>query len=328
VTSRCTKKCAAPKEKKMKLSVFAVSTAALALASLASAQYTTEQIATQHFYGARQGLYVSTPAQVPAGMAFTGDAVWVAGSFTGQLINHRPSDGTVLASYNLPIVPYALAWDGQTIWTASFAQNNVGRVRTDGSVVSGGLLPAGACLSAKTLTFDGQNMWVACPGSSAIYRIQAFPVSANPNQAKIVMPAAPAALAFDGTRVWVGMVDGSIALIDAAGNVTFPAALKALGAPVWSLVFDGVNMWAGGPAQVVQIPAAALLPAAPLPVSANVMVTDGNNVWAAGIGASLARINIASRTVTSVPVKNFIGGLTFDGADVWATFGDGTLGKF
>ena len=90
----------------------------------------------------------------------------MANAGTNNVTKLRANDGAVLGTFNVPDVPYSIAFDGTNIWVTGSpfvvelrAADGVelGRFRTPGSSTVGA-------------AFDGANIWVAATFDNAVHK--------------------------------------------------------------------------------------------------------------------------------------------------------------
>jgi len=80
------------------------------------------------------------------------------------------SNGTVVGTYSIGKVPYAVAFDGTNSWVTNEGSNDVTKIRASSGYVLGtytvGSVPWG-------IVYDGANVWVASEGSGTLTMIPA-----------------------------------------------------------------------------------------------------------------------------------------------------------
>lgn len=76
-------------------------------------------------------------------------------------------DGSNLGAFSVGPEPSALAFDGQSIWVASFLDTTVTRLALDGTEL--GTFPVGPAPVA--LAFDGESVWVANSEDNTISKL-------------------------------------------------------------------------------------------------------------------------------------------------------------
>ena len=104
----------------------------------------------------------------PAGLAFDGTSIWVAGWGDHTVKRIDPATG-VATSFPLPTGatgPYGVAFDGTDIWVTNKISENVSRIDpTTGVGVNIALVVDGG---PTALAFDGTSMWIANTASPAL----------------------------------------------------------------------------------------------------------------------------------------------------------------
>jgi DNA-binding beta-propeller fold protein YncE len=100
--------------------------------------------------------------------------------------------------------PWAVAFDGSSIWVSNYLSNNVTKLRASDGLNLGnfnvGTLPIG-------VAFDGANIWVANSGSNTVSKLRA---SDGALQGTFAVGSAPLDLAFDGANIWVTNGDNTV----------------------------------------------------------------------------------------------------------------------
>src|SRR5579872_3994662 len=105
--------------------------------------------ASRHRFHARPGNRRARPALYsPANM-------WIANRGDGTVTKMQASNGTVLGTFSVPLLPYGVAFDGTNIWVSSAKGTTELRV-SDGATL--GTFPG---QNGTGIAFDGANMWVA-----------------------------------------------------------------------------------------------------------------------------------------------------------------------
>jgi hypothetical protein len=134
---------------------------------------------------------------LPMGMAFDGNNLWVALYGDNVVKKIRPSDFAVLATYPVGANPYAVLFDGANIWVTNAGDGTVTKLRAaDGA--NKGTFAVGQY--PIDLVFDGATIWVANYNSSTISKLRA--ADGTP-WGGLTLPGAPYRMAFDGVNVWV-----------------------------------------------------------------------------------------------------------------------------
>jgi len=128
----------------------------------------------------------------PSGIAFDGQNLWVTQVGSRTLTKMRPSDATVLATFDLGVGATAgnsITFDGFNFWVST-QDSFVRKVRAmDGSVQ--GAYALGALAGA--MAFDGNDIWAAGHGNDSLIQLQP---KANNLLSALTLPSgsAPAAL--------------------------------------------------------------------------------------------------------------------------------------
>ncbi|MEO8658057.1 MAG: hypothetical protein ABI693_06285 [Bryobacteraceae bacterium] len=223
-----------------------------------------------------QTLAVGTPGP----LATDGINLWVSSGNT--LLKLRASDGSTLASLDIPTGAGGLAFDGLNLWvlTGGFSDPAVVRVQATSAKATLRLqLTAGR--PAESILFDGTSVWIAQNGL----------VKIRPTDGVILDTFSgglePLGLTFDGANIWAADNAGQVLKVRASDGANLGIFPMTNFSPV-DIVFDGTSVW----------------------VTSQV----GNAVkkLRATDGAELATV-----TLPNQPTGLLGSGLAFDGANVW-----------
>jgi len=174
---------------------------------------------------------------------------------------------------------------------------------------------------------DGQDLWVTNSIAGTVSRVRASDGSlldtwTGAQGARDVLVAFGRVVVLGGT-----LETGALYAIDPrqpGGSLT---AVADTGHGAVSMAFDGSRIWvsnAGGIAHAVQL--AIVTPAASAPWSVvpivddrfnGVPVFDGTNMWLAGFGGELYRLDANGAVTLTVPIGQTPVGAAFDGANLW-----------
>jgi YVTN family beta-propeller protein len=266
----------------------------------------------------------------PSGIAFDGQNLWVTQAGSRTLTKLRPSDATVLGTFDLGANATAgnsITFDGFNLWVST-QDSFVRKIRaTDGSVQ--GAYALGTLAGA--MAFDGNAVWAAGHVNDSLIQLQP---KANNLLSSLTLPSgsSPTGVAFDGVSMWVTHSGTNMVSKVRAGDNTVLATF-GVGTNPAGIAFDGANMWVvnsgansvskvASNGQVVQTVTVGQHPMS--------IAFDGNNVWVT---------NQASNNVTKIRVSDgavlgtfTVGagptGIAFDGANIWvANTGGKTLTK-
>ena len=131
--------------------------------------------------------------------------------------------------------PQGAAFDGANIWTASWSDNTVTKVRANDCTVLGSF-SVGA--KAFSLAFDGANIWVTT-GGNQVTKLRA---SDGTVLGTFTVGVSPAGIAFDGANMWVSAGDGTVTKLRAADGKLM-GKFTIGGSAVFGVAFDGANIW-------------------------------------------------------------------------------------
>jgi len=327
-----------------------------ALAQVTNSTKNPKQIAILHWYPAN----LTTSFAVglfPTRVTFDGANIWVArGQNGGGLVKLRPSDGATLGIFEFLNLadPDNLLFDGANIWAGERGTGTLVKLRaSDGAVLA--RCDSGLGGAGHTLAFDGANFWMT--SGLATQPGQIFPAydliklrasdCVTLGTFKIGSGVTPGTkgIAFDGANMWVAYfgqaADGSllhtVTKVRAADGTVL--ATFTVGSQPAGVMFDGANIWVAntGDNTVTKLRASdgAVLGTFPVDVSfANAGPTDlafdGGNIWVLNRSdQSVSEL----RASDGVRIGNYgspfaapLGGIAFDGANIWFTSGASTNG--
>ncbi len=113
---------------------------------------------------------IDLPVSTPTGLAWDGEAFWVADYDTAALYRISPSDGKVLTKVEAPgYAPLSLAWDGSRLWCldeadkTAYAYDPISK-RTVRALALDTQSPEG-------IAWDGKDLWVSDPQSGVIAKL-------------------------------------------------------------------------------------------------------------------------------------------------------------
>lgn len=228
-------------------------------------------------------------AQIPLDVFGNPDA---NGTVPRPMLTERAADLVIVNSFNAPTTGVLdLAWDGNTLWVASFNDYTVYNVDpVDGSLI--GTIPT-ELQYPSGLTFDGTNLWVSGKNSYQLHVI-------SPADGTIIAThpleqdggdSSPSGLTFDGNNVWIND--------SGTGDVSSPA--------------DSTFMLSADAEYLERYDAMVGYPTG--------MAWDGEYLWSSDNELdNLNKIDPVSWTIVdqiSVSGYDFPNGLTFDGEYLW-----------
>ena len=257
----------------------------------------------------------------PSSLAFDGDAMWVANLATNNVTKLRASDGANLGTFAAGTGPWGIAFDGGSIWVTNQNSNNVTKLRA-----SDGSFVANYNVGnfPQGVVFDGSSIWVANSQSNTVTKLRP---SDGMNLGNFNVCTGPGGIAFDGASIWVACEDNHVTKLRASDGFNqgnFPVGTF----PVRGVVFDGANIWVtnNGSANVTKLRASDGMNLGTFNVgnSPTGAAFDGANIWVANFGDSTVTKLRASDGVNlgTFGGVSFPGGVAFDGANIWiANFG-------
>jgi hypothetical protein len=216
-------------------------------------------------------LTMSTTASAhadPIGLAWGDGSLWVSDVATGTIYNLDPFSDTVIHSFTPPFLVGSrirdLAWDGNRVWAAYWADPNSGGLvdlpskiyafdPSDGSIEASFVAPFAG--HPDGLAYDGALLWVG--EEERIGGKEGHVYGIDPSSGLIVsdfLPPLtsglfnPRGIAWDGMAFWLGFQSIStdqIRRVDGSGNV-----LSSIDSPFGEcqqgLAYDGTYLWATG----------------------------------------------------------------------------------
>lgn len=180
----------------------------------------------------------------PAGLAWDGEAIWVADRRQRELLRLDPKTGKILSRLESPgYQPAGLAWDGSRLWCLDLAEKTAYAVDPTTKLTV-------AALSLDTpspegLGWDGRDLWVADAQVGVVARIdrqdgttyRSFPSPGGPRKGQVV------GLAWDGSSLWMAdrVVDRIYRVDPATGWIL--NSFASPGPYPTGLAWDGHSLW-------------------------------------------------------------------------------------
>ena len=169
----------------------------------------------------------------PVAVAFDGSSIWVA-SYNGfKVTKLRASDGASV-TINLGANLESLAYDGLNMWVTEGGSNSVAKIRaSDGALL--GTFPVGnfAC----GVAFDGSYIWVSNSGANTVSKLR---TDTGAIVGTYAVGASPCALAHDGANIWVVNQGGNSVTKLRSSDGTKLATIAVGYSPV-AIAYDGSN---------------------------------------------------------------------------------------
>ena len=217
-------------------------------------------------------------------------------------------------------LPWHLICDGPNIWVSNQGDGTVTKLRAnDGSNL--GTFPVGS--TPADLTFDGTNIWTANYGSANVTKLRA---SDGVSLGTFAVSALPSGIAYDGANIWVTSVqEGTITKLRASDGVIL-GEFHVGGSPLYAL-FDGRSIWVSvfdNEALLELDPTnGTVLGRVTVGHGPSLMAFDGVKIWVAlnvvpGM-FTVVRADDVKIVGTVTTSDSGIGGLTFDGRQIWTT---------
>ena len=192
----------------------------------------------------------------PADLTWDGMYLWMVSEQSAQLYKLDPSDGSILAQFNLPSYgesdpnAWGLTWDGTYLWHSDYGDGaTIYKLNpANGEIVSSFPSPASGGLG---LAWDGNYLWLADCWEDVILKL-------DPSDGS-VLASIPApgthciGLTYEEGYLWTADYDGQTAykLNPSDGSVvqsfTTPTSFPK------GLTFDGTYIWNAGGSMLYQI---------------------------------------------------------------------------
>ena len=214
-------------------------------------------------------------------------------------------------------LPNGICFDGTYIWIAESGDNQLSKLRLDGTVI-GGNFPIGVSGSPQFCVSDGDYLWVTRKTTNTVTRYNA---DTGGSGGTISVGPSPSHICFDGTFVWVANTS-SLTKIKASDQ-TIQSGTYIVQTPR-GMCFDGSNLW------VCSFSSNSVLKLDPR--NGNVLGTftvgtqpeaicfDGQHLWIANQGSNnVSCITQDGTAVGTYPVETSPTGIVFDGRAIWVT---------
>jgi len=270
---------------------------------------------------------MGNPNESHTSLAFDGANIWVTDWVEGSVTKLRAADGVARSIFTAIDFPRAIAFDGANIWVAgAVAGTSIVKLAASTGANLGTFEPGNGIARISALAFDGANIWVAdSSNGGVVYKLAA---SSGATLGTYTVGGQPSGLAFDGSNIWVTNNIAVIKLraSDGASLGTFAVAGSAAGFNQ-SIAFDGANIWVENGQAVAKMRASdgAMLGAFNLGADIFSLVFDGDNIWAATFypdGAYLVtKLRASDGSISGTFTCGTTTSLAFDGAHVWGVSG-------
>jgi hypothetical protein len=294
------------------LSCISISASALSAQVAGSSNNTANplRIAMLRWYqGSANGSTVALSTGAPTTMLFDGTELWVGG-FSG-LIELRPGDGTVIATFDIPNV-CQMAYDGLNIWSVDCATGTLTKIR-HGAIVA--TYPIATQLVG--IAYDGDSLWVT--NQAAAGTVSKVRAKDGALLGTFAVGAFPGSVAVDGSSIWVvNRASSNVTKLRASDGAvlgTFPTG----GPNPQGIAFDGKDMWVTNilpPSGVTKMRVSDGNNERFSAISNNPVgiVFDGQAMWVSS-DLRTYKLNLATGAVLASFGPN--GVLVFDGDSIW-----------
>ena len=257
-----------------------------------------------------------------AGAAFDGENLWVTNPLGGTVTKLRPSDGTILGTFNVGSGPVDAAFDGTNIWVA-ISSNSVTKLRASDGVVLGTYVLFD---TANRVAFDGTNIWVTNSSKITVLRSDGTVRGIIPTNGPSM------GIAFDGTNIWSVNYFANTVTKRRASNTALIGNFSVGSAPL-DVAFDGKNIWVTNwdSDNVMKLRASdgVLLGTFSVGSHPSAITFDGENIWLANtFSNSVMKLRPSDGAVLdTINVGVNPGALLFDGHNIWVSNNDSTITK-
>jgi hypothetical protein len=180
----------------------------------------------------------------PGALAFDGNRIWTAnvGGSVSIITPGAALPWSVTTISTGFVGPFAVLFDGVSIWVTDFYAAALLRLGPDGTV----LQTVGVGSHPSTPVFDGANIWVPNSGSDSVTVVRA-----STGEVLTTLTGnglhGPLGTAFDGQRVLivngVGLLGRTVSLWQAAGLSALGSAQVSFNAFPYAACSDGINFW-------------------------------------------------------------------------------------
>ncbi|HZO62961.1 MAG TPA: BTAD domain-containing putative transcriptional regulator, partial [Gaiellaceae bacterium] len=260
---------------------------------------------------------------LPAALAATRAAVWIADPGNRQVLRADPATGGIVDRIALDGQPNGLAIGRSAVWAASTLAGSIARIDPSTDEVTQTIRLGGA--DAAAIASGGAGLWVADATDQALIKIDE---TAGQAERTISVDARPSALAVDSSRLWVADHDaGRVLAVDARTGET--VAVVPVGGGPGSLALGFGAVWVANEldATVSRIDLATGGVIATIPVGSwpsGIAVTNGA-VWVANqFAGTVSRIDPRSNAVTAVETGGEPATLAAVGETLWIGSGPGS----
>ena len=152
---------------------------------------------------------LTTPGQIPTGLTYDGEHLWMADRKDKMLYAVRPDDGQVVKKISSPAYwPMGLTWDGEALWSVDvkggipLSENYNGQVYRvdpeDGTILHTVSAPTG---TPRGLAWDGRYLW--CVDNDKDQIIQFNPDDGTTIKSFKAPARDPRGITYDGEYLWI-----------------------------------------------------------------------------------------------------------------------------
>jgi YVTN family beta-propeller protein len=229
-----------------------------------------------------------------------------------------PATGT---SFSAGGFPEALAFDGATIWSASYDGSIYGLNAFTGAGVASYNLGM-PCIG---IVSDGVYNWVLT--TTALVKVKVADGTIVWTYTPSIQP--PGSIGFDGTNIWVGVPNNGAWYLVPANATTTPTPTVFYGPAIQSMTSIGTSLVAGttGGVQMFSLSGSAGI-SLNMPGNHYGIAFDGTNVWVTNNGSNtVSKIQPSTMTVLATySTGSQPYGIVFDGTTMWVSNqGSGTI---
>jgi DNA-binding beta-propeller fold protein YncE len=248
----------------------------------------------------------------PYGIAFDGQNLWTANFAEGTVSKLRATDGKVLNTVAVGRAPVGIVFDGNNIWVTNGGDGTVSKVRTRDGKVLG-TFSVGRQPWWPAL--DGENVWVPNYLDGTVTKLRA---SDGKNLGSFATGTGGAiAAAFDGSCVWVATYANRVVKLKEDGSI---AGTYTVGHQPLGIVFGGAYIWVanqgGSSISKLRVSDGAIVGTFNVPLGPYELAFDGVHLWVTG-EIEVVELRVADGVVVGKYPIGGTTGIALDGENVW-----------
>lgn len=255
----------------------------------------------------------------PTGLAFDGNALWVANVSDGTVSRIDPTTHAVL-KVDVGAKPESVAVTADDVWVANYADGTVTRINIGAAKVVQ-TIPVGTGPAAIASGTSG--VWVANSGDNTIQRIN--PITGLPDK-PVGVGDGPDGIAVGDDSVWVANAhDGTVSRIDPKTGQDLSSPIQVGSGPK-GIAVSGDDVWVANQlSQNVTRISRSTGRTSSIVVGdgpSSVAIARGGSVWVSvQFDGVLTKIDPVSETPRRFPIRSSPRGLAVEGGRVWVASG-------